>query len=419
MAFARIARCPLSASDRFEPDHAAQRGGRVLGEPLAVGLGKLVEPRRHDRQGKRPAVRLTGGEQRPRRACAARPASPRRVAGSSSGRSQAARVGVAAQIAFAVEQHGGDVAGEQLFDQMFSAAVVLPLPVPPRKAACRVNSLGSNVTAAGVTLRPRPRTKCVRIGGRRGGRRRAETVGADRTGVVGATGCWDDGRTRDRSKIGSTSESFEASPAPRAAGPPFATRRSRTGAACCSAESLECQHPPPVGVGDDHTSPVPSQHAGDLVDALPVFGKSVVLHDRDGDFAGALFELDQLLAECTPRVLVLHTATSSWSTCCPACASRLPGTSVRGAVEVKAIGQLGRRGVNGVGQHAGPSLPHGRARWPGSRSGSRSRARQARESSMSGRGRPFTPSGSTQWPAVMQRGGAAAGNRGRRGRGNC
>ena len=40
----------------------------------------------------------------------------------------------------------------------FSAAVVLPLPDPPRKAACWTNSFGSKVTGAGVTLMVRPRT---------------------------------------------------------------------------------------------------------------------------------------------------------------------------------------------------------------------------------------------------------------------
>ena len=103
MAFARIARCPLSASDDLEPDHAAEGGGRVLGEPLAVGLRKLVEPGRHDRQSERPAVRLAGSKQGhvelvPQRL-------PRRGAGRVVERTvPGGRVGVPAQVAFAVER---------------------------------------------------------------------------------------------------------------------------------------------------------------------------------------------------------------------------------------------------------------------------------------------------------------------------
>ena len=47
----------------------------------------------------------------------------------------------------------------------FSAAVVLPLPVPPRNAACWANSYGSKVTGAGVTLRVRPRTSAPEVAG--------------------------------------------------------------------------------------------------------------------------------------------------------------------------------------------------------------------------------------------------------------
>ncbi len=108
---------PLVRIGRLEPDHAAQGGGRVLGEPLAVGLRKLVEPGRHDRQGEWSAVRLAGSEQGhvelvPQRL-------PRRGAGRVAERTvPGGRVRVPAQVPLAVEQHGGNAAGEQLFDQV-------------------------------------------------------------------------------------------------------------------------------------------------------------------------------------------------------------------------------------------------------------------------------------------------------------
>ena len=61
MAFARIA-LALVLVGRFETDHAAQSGGRVLSEAFAVRHPKLVEPRRNYWQGKRAPAGLTGSE---------------------------------------------------------------------------------------------------------------------------------------------------------------------------------------------------------------------------------------------------------------------------------------------------------------------------------------------------------------------
>ena len=108
---------PLVRIGRLEADHAAQGGGRVLGEPFAVGLRKLVEPGRNYRQGERSAGRLARSEHGhvelvPR-------GLTRRGAGRVAERSVPGdRIRVPAQVPLAVKQHRGDVTGEQLFDQV-------------------------------------------------------------------------------------------------------------------------------------------------------------------------------------------------------------------------------------------------------------------------------------------------------------
>jgi len=73
------------------------------------------------------------------------------------------------------------------------------------------------------------------------------------------------------------------------------------------AERLERQHTPPVGVGNDHRSPVTSQHPGDLRRRLSRLREVGRAHDRDGAFAGAFFQLRDLLAERdAARVGVAH-----------------------------------------------------------------------------------------------------------------
>ena len=90
IALARIARCPLSASDEcLNPIMLPSASGRVLSESLAVGLGKLIKPGGHHRQGERPAVGLAGRKKGHVDLCPQRlPRGP--VRGSPSGRPQAA-----------------------------------------------------------------------------------------------------------------------------------------------------------------------------------------------------------------------------------------------------------------------------------------------------------------------------------------